>query len=259
MYYIYHIYGIKVGCTNNPLKRIEKEQGYLNYNILAKTECIIVASNLEIEWQKKLGYPNDKKSYMALIKLERQKKELKKQIMRKLQNTYYDSGHTTTFINSDNPKLVGYMFPKELKLEGGNTIKLNEMVIDYIKSHNHKSQNNNERFVYNKNLLNFVDRHKEKQKTIYEKIRGWAKERGIYDKGDDKTQYVKLMEENGELASALLKNNEAEIRDAIGDIVVVLTNLAYLRGYAIEDCIEEAYKVIENRQGTMINGTFEKK
>jgi NTP pyrophosphatase (non-canonical NTP hydrolase) len=37
-------------------------------------------------------------------------------------------------------------------------------------------------------------------------IRDWAKERGIYEKGDSKTQYVKLMEEAGELAQALLKN-----------------------------------------------------
>ena len=41
-----------------------------------------------------------------------------------------------------------------------------------------------------------------------------------------KTQYVKLQEEAGELAKALLKNDKAEIKDAIGDIVVVLTNLA---------------------------------
>ena len=52
--------------------------------------------------------------------------------------------------------------------------------------------------------------------------------KGIYDKGDSKTQYVKLMEETGELAKALLTKDKPEIIDAIGDMVVVLTNLAAL-------------------------------
>jgi len=66
------------------------------------------------------------------------------------------------------------------------------------------------------------------------------------------------MEEAGELAQAILKNDEPEVIDAIGDMVVVLTNLAKLRGYNIEDCITSAYDVIKSRQGKMINGTFVK-
>ena len=89
-------------------------------------------------------------------------------------------------------------------------------------------------------------------------IRFWAKDRGLYDKGNSHTQYVKLQEEAGELAKALLKNDKPEIIDAIGDIVVVLTNLAHLEGYNIEDCIDTAYNVIARRTGKMINGTFVK-
>ena len=92
----------------------------------------------------------------------------------------------------------------------------------------------------------------------FELIREWAKVRGLYDKGDAKTQYIKLQEEAGELAKALLKNDEPEIIDAIGDIVVVLTNLSHLAGYKIEDCIQAAYDVISKRTGKMINGTFVK-
>jgi len=87
-------------------------------------------------------------------------------------------------------------------------------------------------------------------------IRNWATERGIYEKGDPKTQFIKLQEEVGELAKAILKNDEEEFVDAIGDCVVVLTNLAKLKGYNIEDCINSAYDVIAKRKGTMINGTF---
>ena len=66
------------------------------------------------------------------------------------------------------------------------------------------------------------------------------------------------MEESGELADALLKNNDSEIIDAIGDMVVVLTNLAELRGYSIESCVLSAYNTIKSREGKMVNGTFVK-
>ena len=83
----------------------------------------------------------------------------------------------------------------------------------------------------------------------FESIRNWAAEKGIYEKGDIKTQYVKLQEEAGELAKAILKNDKEEIIDAIGDIAVVLTNLAYFKGYTIEQCINSAYSVISKRTG----------
>jgi NTP pyrophosphatase (non-canonical NTP hydrolase) len=66
------------------------------------------------------------------------------------------------------------------------------------------------------------------------------------------------MEEAGELGRAILKDNEGEQLDAIGDMVVVLTNLAELLGLSIEECVESAYDVISKRTGKMINGTFVK-
>jgi hypothetical protein len=39
---------------------------------------------------------------------------------------------------------------------------------------------------------------------------------------------------------------------------VVLTNLAKLKGYNIEDCINGSYEIIANRKGQMVNGTFVK-
>ena len=93
---------------------------------------------------------------------------------------------------------------------------------------------------------------------MFEDIREWASNRGLYEKGDTKTQYVKLQEEAGELAKALLENDKAEVIDAIGDMVVVLTNLAHLNGVHIETCINTAYKEISKRKGKMINGTFVK-
>jgi NTP pyrophosphatase (non-canonical NTP hydrolase) len=93
---------------------------------------------------------------------------------------------------------------------------------------------------------------------LFPAIRSWAAERGLYDKGDLKTQYVKLQEEAGEVARAIIKNDLPEIKDGIGDMVVVLTNLAHLADLRIEDCIQAAYDVISKRKGSMVNGSFVK-
>lgn len=95
-----------------------------------------------------------------------------------------------------------------------------------------------------------------------QKILDWAKDRGILDHGDSKTQSLKLMEEAGELAAGIIKSNDNEVIDAIGDCVVVLTILAEL--YSIEndlvvninDCTKLAYDQISKRKGKMSNGSF---
>ena len=48
-------------------------------------------------------------------------------------------------------------------------------------------------------------------------IRNWAEKKGIYQKGDLKTQTLKLIEEAGELSKSVLNNDKNEIIDAIGD------------------------------------------
>ena len=123
--------------------------------------------------------------------------------------------------------------------------------------------NDNRSYIYNKAFYEafFNPKHTPEPYPLpsrFDLIREWATERGIYDKGNSHTQYVKLMEEAGELAKALLNNDRYEIKDAIGDMVVVLTNLAALEGMTIENCIDLAYNEIANRKGKMINGTFVK-
>jgi len=92
----------------------------------------------------------------------------------------------------------------------------------------------------------------------FDDIRTWAKNKGILDNGDSKTQTVKLLEEAGELAAAVLRGNSANAIDAIGDIVVALTSLAHHQGTTIEECIEAAYDVIKGRTGKMVEGDFQK-
>ena len=127
-------------------------------------------------------------------------------------------------------------------------------------------------YVYNRAFARFYDNnnayprtggimmdHESNSKTSqFDLIRQWAKDRGLYDKGDPKTQTLKLMEEAGEICRAVLKKDESEIIDGICDCVVVLTNLAHLCDTSIEECIEAAYNEIKGRTGKMDNGTFKK-
>ena len=251
MYHIYYVKGIKVGCTNNIIKRVEKMQGYTEdeYTILESTPCIKTAGELELFHQKRLGYKVDKIRY----------DKLKRNIMK-----IRVDDDTVTFGKK------GDIITKERLLDSGKIEKkgkvlhdiiISDTVADWILKHLQPSQYNLGSYVYIKTLMKefTVDTIEEEyQESKFSLIRTWARERGLYEKGDDKTQYVKLMEEAGELAKALLKDDEEEIIDAIGDIVVVLTNLSHLRGYKIEDCIDSAYDVISKRTGKMINGTFVK-
>lgn len=92
----------------------------------------------------------------------------------------------------------------------------------------------------------------------FQSIIEWAKEKGITTKATTETQFIKLQEEIGELAIGIMKRSNDDIKDAIGDCVVVLTILAHQNELTIEDCINCAYDQIKNRKGKMINGTFVK-
>lgn len=87
------------------------------------------------------------------------------------------------------------------------------------------------------------------------KIRDWAIERGLH-LGEPSRQMLKLVEEVGELASAIAKNNNELIIDSIGDIYVVLTILAMQHQLDVEACIHSAYQEIKNRKGKTVNGVF---
>jgi NTP pyrophosphatase (non-canonical NTP hydrolase) len=267
MYYIYHIFGKKIGVTRNLNSRITVQQGYQpsEYEVLDSSDDIDYISAKEAELQLLYGYKVDRDSYKELMNLIK---------LKQMETNATDQ--TTTFACPVN-KLKGQLLDnlgKEISYPYGS-FKLTPTIIDWIMTNVRTSMYNpNRSYVYNKALNEYInllpkagkvdDRltskepKTEKAPNVYKLIRAWAKERGIYEKGDSKTQYVKLMEEAGELAKALLTNNKAEIKDAIGDMVVVLTNLAKLEDMKLEDCVVSAYTEIANRKGSMQNGTFVK-
>lgn len=89
------------------------------------------------------------------------------------------------------------------------------------------------------------------------KIEQWAIDRGLHN-ADPSKQMLKLMEEVGELAEGLAKDNPDAVQDAIGDAYVVLTILSMQLGMDIRQCVKMAYDEIKDRKGRMVNGVFVK-
>ena len=273
MYNIYHIPGKKIGVTRNLTSRVTEQQGYApdEYEVLLTSDDIDYISTMEIELQKSYGYRVDRQLYKDL------------HCNKFNQMNVNVTNQTTTFPVPLN-KLKGHLMDNigiQWRTPDDNYVNLTPNIIPWILQNARVSMYNDGRcYVYNKSLEVFMDnefnsaakellsqpksvmfdrkKKKKKKENIYDLIRTWATDKGIYKSGDSKTQYLKLMEEAGELAEAILKNDETEVIDAIGDMVVVLTNLAKLRGHNIEDCVTSAYDVIKSRKGKMVNGTFVK-
>jgi NTP pyrophosphatase (non-canonical NTP hydrolase) len=262
-------------------RRVEEEQGFApdEYEILASSADKEIISRMEFDQQRKFGYSTDRESYAQATRPKQPYAGDKPNV----------TDQTVTF-PCPIVKLDGWMRSKlplsiTIPNKGVALVTLENLneVMDLVQT----SQWRKERcYIYNNKLYaacqdqtvqgsnDFMSMTVNEpsyaydyqppaatatcNKCIFPKIREWAKERGIFDKGDAKTQYVKLMEEAGEVARAILKNDTPEIKDGIGDMVVVLTNLAHLSGLTIEECIESAYDVISKRQGAMVNGSFVK-
>lgn len=263
-YYLYHIFGKKIGVTCNLKDRLTRQQGYAcgEYEVLDSSEDIDYISNKELELQLVYGYKVDRQSYKKLITNRKSKKSS--------QMVLNVTEQTTTFPCPINKLKASLIDNKGLVIENGfGKYLLNEELTDWIVRNAKTSMfNPNRSYVYNKAMDEFVkeltstkplaESFVEQSPSVYDLIRQWADERGIYRSGDTKTQFAKLQEESGELARAILKNDRAEFIDAIGDMIVVLTNLAALEGLKVEDCVASAYNVIKSRKGKMENGTFVK-
>ena len=253
MYYLYHIPGKKIGVTRDLNTRVTLIQGYKpsEYEVLDQSDDIDYISDKEIELQKSYGYKVDRKKYKNLFK------KMKINV----------TEQTSTFACPLN-KLKGHLMDNmgmEWETSHG-TFHLDMQTIQWIMKNAKVSMyNDNRSYIYNKAFAEYFKPNLgmdipdyNKTQMMFNRIRTWAETRGLYEKGDPMVQYVKLQEEAGELAKALLKDDQPEVIDAIGDMVVVLTNLAHQRNVYIEECIQSAYEVINKRTGKMINGTFVK-
>ena len=197
MYHIYHIPCKKIGVTRNLELRVTQAQGYNSneYEVVESSDDIHYVSKREIALQKAYGYKVDKQLYKDLIKKKSNKMKINV------------TEQTTTF-HFPKEKLKGSIMENigmkwetsfgefELTTESIRWIEHNSVVSMYDKQRS---------FVYNKAFYEaFVENFTESVPNIYYDIRLWAAAKGIYTKGDSKTQYIKLLEEVGELAKAIL-------------------------------------------------------
>lgn len=278
-YYLYHIPGKKIGVTRDLISRVVDQQGYSldEVEVLEQSTDIDYISDRELELQQSYGYRVDRQKYKDLYINKIKPKPM----------NINATEQTSTFpvpVSKLKGRLMDSMGKTWLTSHG--KFEINMDTIKWIMENVKTSMYTTERcYVYNKAFAKYFNTPKfpfgedayqayydtlTKRATLngsmeymktdnrFQLIRDWAGERGLYTKGDTKTQFCKLMEEAGELGRAVLKNDQPEFVDAIGDMVVVLTNLAHLGGTTIEDCIDAAYKVISQRTGKMVNGTFVK-
>jgi NTP pyrophosphatase (non-canonical NTP hydrolase) len=274
--------------TTNLEERVENQQGYIEgeYDVIMSSKDIDRISEWEIKFQKHLGYRVDEIPYNKL-KFNNNKMNIN---ITEMTTTFPCPVNKLKGQLMDNKGM-------SWETEHGECI-ITDKSIEWIMNNVKTSQYTQERcYIYNKAFARWFDNNNpyqldnakqmneveqkrngtltgalaptgiRQQKycddscsevSMFELIREWAEERGLYDKGDPKTQALKLVEEVGETCRAILKGNDMEAIDGIGDCVVVLTNLAELLGEPIEGCIEQAYFEIKDRTGKMENGTFKK-
>ncbi len=286
-YYLYHIPGKKIGVTRDLISRVVDQQGYSldEVEVLEQSTDIDYISDRELELQQSYGYRVDRQKYKDLyinkiksntmhINATEQtstfpcpESKLKGRLMDNMGKTW-ETTHGTFEINMDTIQwILNNVTTSQYTME--RCYIYNKAFAKYFQVKDHATEA--ERFPFGKDAYQaYLDtlttrangngnwRYDNSESERFQKIRDWAGERGLYTKGDTKTQFAKLVEETGELAQAILKKDDAEFADAIGDMVVVLTNMAHLGGTTIEKCIDEAYKVISKRTGKMVNGTFVK-
>ena len=89
---------------------------------------------------------------------------------------------------------------------------------------------------------------------LVSKVELWHIERNLIDGSTDQAQFVKLIEESGELAGNIARGKD--VRDDIGDMMVVLVNIALRNGYDLYECLEVAWDDIKDRKGKMVDGVF---
>lgn len=93
---------------------------------------------------------------------------------------------------------------------------------------------------------------------LIQHVISWAQERNLIEGSTPKAQLLKTLEELGELAKAINKDDLAGVVDGVGDVLVTLIILCAQKGLTVEQCLSAAYEEIKDRRGRMVDGVFVK-
>jgi NTP pyrophosphatase (non-canonical NTP hydrolase) len=91
--------------------------------------------------------------------------------------------------------------------------------------------------------------------VLENKVRDWHMNRGLLDT-DAWAQFAALVEEVGELSTAMKHQDAEGIADAIGDMMVVAINIAMRHNLTLELCLQTAYNEIRDRSGRVVDGRY---
>ena len=89
---------------------------------------------------------------------------------------------------------------------------------------------------------------------LEKKVAQWHHDRNLIEGATDKDQFCKLIQEAGELSDNICKGKD--ISDDIGDMIVVLINIAERNNLTLKECLEKAWNDIKDRKGKLVDGIF---
>ena len=92
-------------------------------------------------------------------------------------------------------------------------------------------------------------KHTTSTEDLFESVRQWADDRKLIANGNPYMQMLKVLEEVGETAHALVREKTAETEDGIGDSFVTLIILAHQLNLDPMQCLQKAYDEIKDRKG----------
>ena len=217
-YYLYHIPGKKIGVTRDLISRVVEQQGYDldEVEVLEQSTDIDYISDRELELQQSYGYRVDRQKYKDLY------------INKIKSNTMHiNATEQTSTFPCPSTKLKGRLMDnmgKSWETTHG-TFEINMDTINWIMENVTTSQYTMERcYIYNKAFAKYFQvkdhateaekfpfgkdayqvyldglttrangngnwRYDSSESERFQKIRDWAGERGLYTKGDTKTQF----------------------------------------------------------------------
>lgn len=194
-------------------------------------------------------------------------------------NKIYEVAHITEcetgyqVINDLNELMIFkmYAFDKEFELVEEKTDFVVDKVIQKIRERSQigiekygktLAENNTDNFLNHlqeelMDAVNYIEKLKTQESSeLFDNIRKWFDEKELIKQENAPKQMMKVVEELGELSSAIIKGKRDEEIDAFGDVMITLLGLSYMRNVSLMACTRSAYEVIKNRRGKVVNGSF---
>lgn len=83
-------------------------------------------------------------------------------------------------------------------------------------------------------------------RELHDLVVKWGSDRNLINGSSAKDQFLKLVEEFAEVCEAYIQHNDAEVKDGIGDVMVVATIIAAQLG---ENLFDHLSAFIESGEG----------